>query len=145
MLNQKKRATFYGALNYYTKEVVIKEYEAGNSENTVDFIEFLRMKSGFNNILMIRDGASYHKDGEMKSYLEKINKGYEDNFRVSCKLFAPNAPEQNPMEDIWNIGKKHLRKNFSLLSSFSEVKNSFINFLDESVFNFPKVNMYGKI
>lgn len=145
MLNQRKKKTFYGAVNYYTRETVVKEYEGGDSKNTVDFVEYLRMKSGFKNILLIWDGASYHKNGEMKSYLEKINKGYEENFRVACMLFAPNAPEQNPMEDVWNIAKRHLRKNFSDFFSFNDVIKSFGDFIDTHCFNFPKLHLYGEI
>jgi hypothetical protein len=47
--------------------------------------------------LIIWDGASYHRYKEMKAYLEEINLGKEkDEWPLTCILFAPNAPEQNP-------------------------------------------------
>jgi putative transposase len=37
----------------------------------------------------------------MKAYLEEINRDHEKNEgSLTCILFAPNAPEQNPVEDI---------------------------------------------
>ena len=49
----------------------------------------------------------------MKAYLGEINKGLDpDDWKVSCMLFAPRAPEQNPVEDIWLAGKNWIRKHF---------------------------------
>lgn len=39
--NEKQRQTYYGALNYKTGKVIIKAYEQGNSENTIDFVQYL--------------------------------------------------------------------------------------------------------
>jgi transposase len=43
--------------------------------------------------------------------------------------FAPNAPEQNPVEEVWLAGKNHLRRHFAIHKTFAQVKNSFSNFL----------------
>lgn len=40
--NEKERQTYFGGLNYQTKEFIIGEYSAGNSENTVAFIKDLQ-------------------------------------------------------------------------------------------------------
>ena len=46
--------------------------------------------------------ASYHKAEEMKELLAAINAGKDAmQWQVRCILFAPNAPEQNPVEDVW--------------------------------------------
>jgi len=38
----------------------------------------------------------------MPEYLLSINAGEPpEEWQVTCMLFAPNAPEQNPVEDIW--------------------------------------------
>jgi len=42
--NSKERQTYYGALNYHTKEFILEEYDAGNGENTKRFIELLQNK-----------------------------------------------------------------------------------------------------
>jgi transposase len=48
------------------------------------------------------DGASYHKYGEFRDYLSSVNSDKKPNdWSITCILFAPNAPQQNPVEDIW--------------------------------------------
>ena len=66
--NTKKRQTYFGALNYHTKKFIIREYPAGNSENTVKFIKDLRKEYPETRIALIWDGASYHKSDEVKDF-----------------------------------------------------------------------------
>ncbi len=42
--NGKSRATYYGALDYQTKEFIVKEYASGNTENTIKFLNYLQAK-----------------------------------------------------------------------------------------------------
>lgn len=69
--NPRKKVTYYGALNYKTKVFNIKEYDVANSENTVDFLEYLQKLTPKKRLLIIWDNASFHKFGEIPCYLEK--------------------------------------------------------------------------
>ncbi len=40
--NLKDRQTYFGALDYQKKEFIVRDYPAGNSENTVSFIKYLQ-------------------------------------------------------------------------------------------------------
>ena len=40
--NEKERQTYYGALDYKTKEFLVQEYESGNTKNTIEFIKYLQ-------------------------------------------------------------------------------------------------------
>ena len=73
MTNQRQRQTYFGALNYQTKEFFVREYEAGNSKNTVSFVKNLQNLNKGAKILIFWDGASYHKYGEMRDYLCLVN------------------------------------------------------------------------
>lgn len=96
--NQKERQTYYGAINYLTREFILKAYDAGNGKNTVDFIKLLRAKFSASRLLLIWDGASYHKYKETLEYLNEVNANLEkEDWPVECILFAPNAPDQNPV------------------------------------------------
>lgn len=75
MTNQKERQTYFGALNYQTK--LVREYGTGNSENTVLFIKYLQSLNIGARILILWDGASYHKYGEMRDYLSLVNQDLE--------------------------------------------------------------------
>jgi transposase len=62
---------------------------------------------------------------------------------IICELFAPNAPEQNPVEDIWLQGKRFLRYQCSLCKSFAVIKKLFMLVTHYQTFDFPKLYMYG--
>ena len=80
----------------------------------------------------------------MKEYLEEINAGLtQDKWQVTCVLFAPHAPEQNPVEDIWLVAKKAIRENYFLCESFKDVKKVFVEAIEGKTFDFPKVYLYG--
>lgn len=145
MTNERDRQTYYGALNYQTKQFLVKEYDKGNAKNTVCFLKSLRVLNPDSRLLIIWDGASYHKYKEMKEYLSEVNRDADMKQRqVHCVILAPNAPEQNPVEDIWLLAKNFLRKFWYKLSSFPLVKWLFKFFLNEQVFDFPKLHKYGK-
>ena len=42
--NEKDRQTYFGALNYQTKEFIIEAYPAGNGESTVKFVKNLQSR-----------------------------------------------------------------------------------------------------
>jgi transposase len=139
----KHRQTYFGALNYQTKEFTIEGYPAGNGESTVGFVKYLQSKYSQAKIVLIWDGASYHRFGEFRDFLEKVNNETPaDERKITCILFAPNAPQQNPVEDIWLQAKNFLRKYWYLCKSFRPVKKLFELFCDCSKFDFPKINQY---
>ena len=73
-----------------------------------------------------------------------INNGKKANqWPITCILFAPNAPQQNPVEDVWLQGKNFLRKYWYLCKSFKIVKFFFEFCIDDHKFDFPKINQYS--
>ena len=94
-------------------------------------------------VWMIWDGATYHKSEEVKEYLRAINEGLEEKeWKLHLMEFEKNAPDQNPVEDIWLKGKNFLRKHFYEFTSFAKVRKAFKEYLDENVFNFHKYDWY---
>ena len=143
--NAKERQTYYGAINGYSREFVLQPFAAGNGRNTIAFIQHLQKLYEGKKLLLFWDGASYHRGSEMKAYLAKANEGLEEkNWKVTCIGFAANAPDQNPVEDVWLKGKNFLRRHFYENKTFSQVKNSFFNFLNQQAFNFKKLEWYLK-
>jgi transposase len=142
--NEKTRQTYYGALNYQTKEFIMNPYEVGNGENTVAFMKYLQTQYPGRRIALIWDGASYHKSQEIKDFLASINDGKEESqWEYTCILFAPNAPEQNPVEDVWLQAKNFLRKFWLLCKSFPAVKYLFKFFTQHQRFDFSKIEQYS--
>ncbi len=144
--NAKERQTYYGALNLYNKDFVLTSCKKGDGENTVINIKKLQDLHPDKKLMMIWDGASYHRCKEVRDYLNEVNSDLEEkNWKVTCLLFAPNAPDQNPVEDVWLRGKKFLRKHFYENKTFNQVKCCFFNFINKKVFNFKKIEWYLKI
>ena len=142
--NQKEKQTYYGALDYKTKAFIIKGYPTANSKNTQDFLSYLQTKRPGQRIAVVWDGATYHHSKEFTAYLDKINHSLSpEEWQITCIRFAPHAPEQNPVEDIWLQTKNFVRKFYHLCKSFKVVKWLFNFFANGQVFDFPKIFEYA--
>ncbi len=143
MTNFRERQTWYGALNCYTGQFFLDEYDAGNTKNTIDFVKKIVQKHPNSRHVLIWDGAPCHRSKEFKKYLNQINKDLpESEWKVRCIRFAPNAPQQNPVEDIWLYGKTWLRKNFASIHVFDEAIQIFRDCLSGEYFSFDKLKNY---
>ena len=141
--NQRDRQTYYGALNLVSQEFIVKPYKAGNGENTVKFVEELKRMNPQQKILLIWDGASYHRGQEMQQLLARENDGKsQSEWSITCCLFAPYGPELNPVESIWLQGKNFIRRFYYLCKTFSLVKKLFQFFFKFKLFNPPNLKKY---
>ena len=110
--NERERQTYYGAVDLHSGEFLIRAYDRADSGSTVSFLKYLHKKYKGLRLLIIWDMATYHRYAEMRKYLEEINRGLEEKeWKIICIFFEPNAPDQNPVEDIWLKAKNFLRKN----------------------------------
>lgn len=144
VVNARYKQTYFGALDYKTKEFLTYAAKKGDSENTINFLKYLQLQRPSANLLIIWDGASYHRSGAIQEYLDSLNRELEkEQWLINCKLFAPNAPQQNPVEDIWLQAKKLIREFYFFCHSFSVVKALFELAINGQIFDFPKLNDYG--
>ena len=73
-----------------------------------------------------------------------INQDLEpDEWKITCIRFVPNAPEQNPTEDVWLSAKRFVREFYSLCSSFEVTKRLFELATEHQIFDFSKLSLYG--
>jgi transposase len=143
MTNERERQTYYGALNLLTQDFHLHEAPAGEGKNTVAYIQWCQRLYLDKKLLFLWDGASYPRGEELQKVLEFTNAGLaEADWKVTCMLFAPNAPEQNPTEDVWLKGKTHLRKQFAVNKTFAHVKRCFSTFLTALHFTSTKLGWY---
>ena len=144
--NAQDRQTYYGALHLYNKDFVLTSCTKGDGENTVLLIQHLQALNPDKKLMIIWDGARYHRCEEVHDDLNEINPDLEEkNWKVTGLLFAPNAPDQNPVEEVGLRGKDFLRKHFYENKTFNQVKCRFFNFLNKKIFNFKKIEGYLKI
>ena len=101
VVNERERQTYYGALDLLSQRVIIEAHTAGNKGNTVAYLKSLQTQFLQQRLLVLWDGASYHRAGEVHNYLAQGNQGLaEEQWRIHCLRFAPNDPSQNPIEDV---------------------------------------------
>ena len=144
VLNERQRQTYFGALNYCTKEFLVQAYDQGNSKSTIEFLKYLQQQYPQQRLALFWDGASYHRSEELRIYLQSVNQDLAENlWLLTCTRLAPNAPEQNPVEDIWLQAKRFIRQVYYLCKSFAVVKFLFKFVIHDRVFNFSKLSMYG--
>jgi putative transposase len=67
--NEKDRQTYLGALNYQSKEFHIQSHPSGDEKSTVKFIKYLQNKYKNRKIILICEGAIYHKYGKFRDFL----------------------------------------------------------------------------
>lgn len=143
MTNERQRQTYYGAINLMTRAVPLQERPVGDGTSTVAYLRWCQSLYPGKPLLFLWDGARYHRGAEMQTFLAQENAGLaEEDWQVTCLLFAPNAPEQNPTEDLWLKGKTYLRKQFAVNKTFAAVKQCFSAFLRPLIFDSSKLSWY---
>ena len=73
IVNYRYKQTYFGALDYKTKEFITYSAKKGDSENTINFLEYLRSQRPDAKFLIIWNGASYHCSQQIKDYLDSLN------------------------------------------------------------------------
>lgn len=144
IVNEREKQTYYGAVDYLDGKLLLKTYNAGNSDNTIDYLRYLLDQSPNQRLLLFWDGASYHRSHLVQNFLGEINLGLsQEQWKIHCVRFAPNCPSQNPIEDIWLQAKTWVRRFCALIPSFSHLKWMFEWFLRHTNFDFTTLQMYG--
>jgi len=144
IVNERDRQTYYGALDLLSKRLLVQGHEKGNSTETIAYLKFLQTQWPEQRLLILWDGASYHRSKELQAFLADVNAGLDpDAWKIHCVRFAPNDPSQNPIEDAWLQAKTWLRRMSGLCPCFSALKALFEQFFRLEVFDFPKMHRYG--
>ena len=87
--NVRYKQTYFGALDYKTKEFFIYKAKKANSETTIGFLKYLQSLRPQAKILIIWDGASYYRSGQIKEYLDSLNAELEkEQWLITCERFA---------------------------------------------------------
>lgn len=143
VLNDAQRQTYYGALNLLTGRAVTWPTAAANGAETVRFLRWLWWRVQCRPMIIVWDGASYHRSEAVKAFLHRVNGDRsEADRRIQLLQFAPYAPEQNPMEDVWLAAKTAARQEWYRLDTFRQVKQVFTQSIDCTVFKLHKLEWY---
>ena len=126
--SEKKGKSFYGALNLRTGKCHLKMIEGNQtSERTVEFLEKLEDIYAGKRVLLIWDGAPWHR-GAVKDYLSRKNK----KFWIEIMYFPPYSPDLNPQEHVWKRAKQNTTHNSE--KPFEQKLTDFSSFIDGAKF-----------
>lgn len=144
IVNERERQTYYGALDLVSKRLLIEAHAKGDTTETIAYLKFLQAQCPGQRLLILWDGASYHRSHELRAFLAEVNAGLPpEEWKIHCIQFAPNDPSQNPIEDAWLQAKTWLRRMSGLKPCFTALKALFEQFFTLDIFDFPKLHMYG--
>jgi transposase len=128
-VEQKKGGmSYYGALTVKTGKCHLMEFERQLSKNTVQFLKGLEKAYKGKKVLVIWDGAPWHR-GEVKKYLKQKHK----KFQIRIEYFPPYWPKLNPQERVWKDAKHHACHNSEL--SYEEKILNFWKYITSTKFN----------
>jgi len=140
--NAKARQSYFGALNGKTGELVLQAAPKADSAATVVFLDKLRGHYSNKQVWVIWDNASYHTSQLVKDYLKEVNGQLpQEHWPLTLIGLATNAPEQNPIEQVWLDGKTKLRKQADL-NTFAQVKKCFVDSISTNTYNYEKFKWY---
>lgn len=145
--NIREKQTYYGAVNLLNGRTSLFPAETANGANTVAFLKWLRWRHQCRPMICVWDRARYHWCEEVKTYLRSLNGTRSESERaLHLMQFAPYAPEQNPIEDVWLAGKRQVRSQWDRLNTFADVTDCFsITVAYHSSVQNKKLNWYGRL
>lgn len=100
----RKRKNFIGFLNQETGKCELYSSVRNNNETTVRALRRILAKHPGKRVCIVWDNAAWHRSRRLKA---KLVKG-EEFEKVHLINLPPYAPEENPIEHVWNYAKDKL-------------------------------------
>lgn len=130
-VNRKREAQSYiGLLNQKTFVCHLYEMPWQNQQEVLKVLGLFLEEYPDKKICIVWDNASFHKGQEIKKALKKG----ELLERVHLIAFPPYAPDNNPIEHVWNDAKGTIAN--IQRDTFSETKTAFVGHIRSRKFNY---------
>lgn len=113
----------FGLIDYFTGKFYSQGYEGKlNSDSYIDFLKSI-LSNTRKHIILIQDGAPYHRGGKMNEFFEKHKK------RLTVFKLPSYSPDFNPIEKLWKkIKEKGIHMKY--FPTFDELKGKVNEMLD---------------
>jgi putative transposase len=72
IVSDRQRQTYFGALNYCSKQFLVKAYPTANSENTIDFLKYLLAPLFRATHCCVLGRCMYTLDGDNLSFVKSL-------------------------------------------------------------------------
>jgi hypothetical protein len=97
------KVSFYGVYFYNDEQIAILPHTCGNGGNTLDVLGWLRDRIPERPILVIWDGASYHRAGIVKDKAAALN--------IKLQPLPSYSPDFMPVEALWHWMREEVTYN----------------------------------
>lgn len=108
-------------MNLKTGKVHIHVSKWENQEETVLFLRKLRQRYPKRKILLLWDGAPWHKGDRIRQYLRRTK-------NLELVRFPPYSPELNPQEHVWKETRSKISHNHEI-TNFDNLVTKFKGYL----------------
>lgn len=126
--NNRQNRSVYGFLNIKSGEEYAFKTEKQNMFITVEILKKIRAIYPEKKLLIVWDGAGWHRGSEVQKYIE------EDK-NIETIHFPRYAPELNPQEHVWKSGRDHCSHN-KFIENIDTATDDFISFLNSQKFRY---------
>lgn len=116
---EKIRQNYFGALNIQSKIEELVALDWQNTETIIEALRELTKKYPHQKLCIVWDNARWHKSKDLRALL---NPG-EEFSHIYFIWLPPYAPDKNPQEHVWKIGK-YVVKN-TVTETFDKLKKIF--------------------
>lgn len=116
---EKIRQNYFGALNIKTKKEELVPLSWQNTETMIEALRELTKRYSHQKLCLVWDNARWHRSKELRAML---GKGKEFS-HIRFIWLPPYAPDKNPQEHVWNIGKNAVKN--TVTKTFDELKKIF--------------------
>lgn len=126
VIGERKKKSFYGALNVRSGKHYVHMCDKQNQKETVKFLKQIIRKIPGKKILLLWDNAPWHRGEIIRSYLHSIK-------RLELMTFPAYSPELNPEERVWKQARKDVSHNHND-NNFERLSRKFRSYLQRTVF-----------
>ena len=130
----RKRRCIYGFLDIFSGEEHAFKTDGANSEATCKALNKIGRIYPKNKIVIIWDNASWHKSKDVRKFLS------ETKYQFHLINFPPYAPDENPQEHVWKVGREH-ESNNRFIGNIDKMADRFVDYLNSSIFDYTFLDL----
>lgn len=134
--NNRENRSVYGFLNLKTGKQSAYIAKRQNMHITTKVLQRLRKTYPRNDngrnkkkgvkLLILWDGAGWHRGSKVQEYIKRDN-------TIKTIYFPPYAPEENPQEHVWKEARSEVTHN-QYIEDIDKAANDFVNYLNNTIF-----------
>lgn len=130
MNREKKRRHYFDALNLASHQHELISLSWQDTENIIEALRELTRRYPNQKLCIIWDNARWHRAKRLR---ELLGDGHEFS-HIRFVWLPPYAPDENPEEHVWKIGKDHVSNRMT--ASFDELAAEFELSIKGKIFDY---------